>query len=94
MKLITGRSNVWLQSIKDRPDMFFHDSDHSYKNMKYELEWAIANIRSGGIIIADDTSRNAAWTETSNRYGLCQISSPISAAKFIRPTQAGLKKRI
>jgi predicted O-methyltransferase YrrM len=84
---VIGSSDIWLPRIKDRPDMFFHDSDHSYKNMKYELEWAIANIRSGGIIIADDTSRNAAWRETSNRYGLHQISSPISTAEFIRNAQ-------
>ena len=90
-----GRSDIRLPLIRrDKPDMFFHDSDHSYKNMKYELEWAIANIKSGGVIIADDTSRNTAWIETSNRYGLRQISSPISAAEPIRPTQAGLKPRI
>ena len=88
--LLIGRSNVWLPRINDKIDMFFHDSDHSYKNMKYELVWAMAHMYTG-VIIADDTSRNTAWIEISNKYGLRQISSPISAAEFIRPTPAGRK---
>lgn len=39
-------------------DVFFHDSDHSYKNMMWEFEWVYPKLKDKGLIIADDISWN------------------------------------
>lgn len=42
-------------------DIFFHDSDHSYEHMRWELETAYPFIRKGGMLVADDIRANRAW---------------------------------
>lgn len=83
-ELKIGTSAEWLPKIRfTKLDMFFHDSDHSYKNMEYELSWAEKHMREG-VIIADDTSRNTAWQEMLKKdRRLIPISSPISAVEVI-----------
>lgn len=40
--------------------IFFHDSDHSYENMKFEFSWAWDTLKAN-IIIADDIDNNKAF---------------------------------
>ena len=40
--------------------IFFHDSDHSYENMLFELEWAW-NVLSANLMISDDIDGNDAF---------------------------------
>ena len=81
-KLMLGRSMDILEKIRAKKiDAFFHDSDHSYRNMMAELDWAARHVKRGGIIIADDTLRNSAWDESCAKFRWERISSPISAAK-------------
>lgn len=47
--------------------LFVHDSLHTYRNMAYELDLAWDYLPSGGILLADDPERNAAFGELSRR---------------------------
>jgi uncharacterized membrane protein len=42
--------------------IFFHDSDHSYENMKFEFSWAWDTLKAS-IIIADDIDNNEAFVK-------------------------------
>ena len=59
-RLKLGYSKVILPKIKETPDIFLHDSDHSYINMSFELQWA----KRARYVLSDDITRNTAWTET------------------------------
>lgn len=79
-----GKSSDILPKLNKKKgksiEAFFHDSDHSYSNMQFELAWAITHMKKG-IIIADDTSRNYAWNDFNRiwKNRIRRISSPISA---------------
>lgn len=49
--------------IQDSPDIFIHDSEHSYQNMMFEFSWAANNVRPGGLILSDDVSWNDAFED-------------------------------
>lgn len=71
-----GRSQDVLPMIKDEIDMFFHDSEHSYENMTFELEWAYSHLRDGGVLCCDDTPRNDAFSSFLGKHeNLRQIIS-------------------
>ena len=42
--------------------IFFHDSDHSYENMKFEFSWAWDTLNAN-ILIADDIDNNKAFVK-------------------------------
>ena len=46
---------------------FVHDSLHTYRNMDYELDLAWKHLPPGGVLLADDPERNAAFDELSRR---------------------------
>jgi predicted O-methyltransferase YrrM len=46
-------------------DVFLHDSDHSYKNMRWELEEAYPHVRDGGVFLADDVHMHTAFQDFS-----------------------------
>ncbi len=50
-KLIYGPSKKILPKINKKVDLFIHDSDHSYSNVKYEINWALKNNPNTSIII-------------------------------------------
>jgi len=41
-------------------DFFVHDSRHSERNLRFELETARAAVRDGGVLVADDVDLNCA----------------------------------
>lgn len=47
--------------------LFVHDSLHTYRNMSYELDLAWKYLPPGGVLLADDPERNAAFGELSRR---------------------------
>lgn len=51
-----------LEELKS-VDIFFHDSEHSYSNMKWEFETIWPYLRQGGILLADDVYANNAFFE-------------------------------
>lgn len=46
-------------------DMFVHDSQHTYRNMRFEFETVWSALRHGGVLISDDIEGNAAFSELS-----------------------------
>lgn len=70
--LVVGKSSEKLQEIfeeLDKIDIFIHDSSHTYKNMMFEFNIAIKNIKKNGMIISDDVLGNDAFydfTYTNN----------------------------
>ena len=63
-KLVLGKSNEkLLDEFKkiENVEIFVHDSLHSYKNMTFEFNCAINNIKNNGIIISDDILDNDAF---------------------------------
>lgn len=64
-------------------DLFIHDSLHSERNVRFELEQAYAAVRPGGAVVVDDIDVNEAFrhfTETFSGY-----QSFICEAEPIRP---------
>ena len=67
--LILGSSHEKLQEVFDSlddPDIFIHDSLHSYKNMIFEFECATNNLKHG-MIISDDILDNDAFYDFTSR---------------------------
>ncbi|MFC1521121.1 class I SAM-dependent methyltransferase [Elusimicrobiota bacterium] len=65
-QLQLGDTRELLQPLLERlgkVDCFFHDSDHSHKNMLFEFKTAWDHITAGGILAADDISLNNAFSE-------------------------------
>lgn len=60
-QLELGRSMDILPKLAISPDIFLHDSDHSYNNMMNEFIWA----RDSGAtaILSDDIQWNSAWLD-------------------------------
>lgn len=44
-------------------DIFLHDSDHSYKTMRYEYNAVLGKLSKNGVILSDDVNGNAAFME-------------------------------
>jgi predicted O-methyltransferase YrrM len=73
-RLRLGQSKYVLRQLLEELkaiDMFFHDSDHSYENMKFELATSFEFIREGGFLIADDIQDNSAF------YDFLRENSPL-----------------
>jgi hypothetical protein len=65
--LILGSSNKVLPNLFNnltQVDIFIHDSLHTYKNMMFEFECALNNIKNG-MIISDDILGNDAFHDFS-----------------------------
>jgi len=50
-----------LPKIEAVPDLFLHDSLHTFDHMTFELEWAAQQLRPEGILACDDINMNAAY---------------------------------
>lgn len=51
------------------PIIFFHDSDHSYENMTYELHFALKDLEAD-IIVCDDVEGNRAFLDFVENFSL------------------------
>lgn len=73
-KLSLGDSRTLLPHLLatlDRVDLFFHDSDHSYDNMYFELEQALPRLSPGGLLVCDDSTLHTAWVDFCATHHLC-----------------------
>jgi predicted O-methyltransferase YrrM len=57
-----------LQDI-DRIDVFLHDSEHSYSNMKFEFSTVLKLMHPGSLLLSDDASSNSAFLEIIGMSG-------------------------
>ena len=64
--LILGKSKNKLPILLERLkfiDIFIHDSEHSYQNMKFEFNCALQHSHEDSIIMSDDVAANHAFME-------------------------------
>ncbi|MCL4480175.1 MAG: class I SAM-dependent methyltransferase [Candidatus Thermoplasmatota archaeon] len=57
-----GLTKDVLPNLNEEFDAFYHDSDHSEKNMLFEFEWADKRLKSNSLLISDDIDLNRAWS--------------------------------
>jgi hypothetical protein len=83
MKGSSRRLLPGLLSRLGQIDLFIHDSLHSERNVRFEMDQAYAAVRPGGAIVVDDVDVNGAFqffTETFSGF-----QSIICEAEPIRP---------
>ena len=69
--LLLGDSHVLLPRVLSelgQVDIFIHDSNHTYADMKFEFEASYPHIRSAGLLLSDDTSFNTAFSECAKMF--------------------------
>jgi predicted O-methyltransferase YrrM len=67
-----GASRRLLPKLLDGLDgrlMFVHDSDHSYRNMAWEIRAAWRAMNTSGVIVCDDVHLNSAFPDTASEVG-------------------------
>ena len=64
---ITKRLLPGLLPKLGKIDVFIHDSCHTYRNMRFELETVWPFLRPGGVLIADDVGDNMAFDEFTRK---------------------------
>jgi predicted O-methyltransferase YrrM len=77
---ITGTSRRRLPKLLENIgpiDLFLHDSSHTERNVRFELEHAWAALRAGGALVADDVQQSSAFDSfsgamTNGRSFVCQ----------------------
>lgn len=69
--LVRGNSLLELPKIllDQKPEIFSHDSDHSYSHMAFEYGLAASVLPTGSIIMSDDTTLNSAFSDISAGIG-------------------------
>jgi predicted O-methyltransferase YrrM len=102
-KLLIGDSSVLLpkitsfsssDSIKEI-DLFFHDSDHSYNHLMFELNAVWPIISEGGFLCSDDIAESDAWSDflkgvnhkgfsVESRLGISRKNAPVEEG-FLLP---------
>lgn len=71
MQLMTGSSLEVLPDLDLRTlDFFLHDSDHSYRNMMAEYEFALRHFRDRGVLCSHDVLMTNAWKHIVRRHGI------------------------
>lgn len=82
MIVINTSQNILSYLIRMiKPDLFFHDSQHTYENMRWEYETVLSHCK---YIASHDIKRNTAWEEFTKKnnaeiiyqkgkLGICKI---------------------
>ncbi len=86
-ELVVGKPRENLVQALDREkriDIFIHDSDHSYENMKFEFQEAYKRIRDGGFLMSDDIfwNKKSAFVDFSRAIGAKPSIFPSSNKSF------------
>lgn len=69
--------------------LFIHDSDHSYANMRWELQTAWDALPSGSWFVADDANHHSAFEDFAAAVGV----QPVYVAQESKPDCAGLLRK-
>ena len=82
--LIYGRSEQKLPPLLEKlkhVDIFLHDSEHSYTNMRFEFSIALKFMKVGSLLLSDDVRSNSAFQELLNMPDLTQNEMCLLAVK-------------
>jgi hypothetical protein len=91
---IKGSSRLQLPKLLaqlGQIDLFIHDSLHSERNVRFELDRVWASLRPGGIMIVDDVDAN--WGFHSFTHSFSGHTSLICEAEPIRPDLRRFNKK-
>jgi len=91
---IKGSSRLRLPNLLSRLgeiDLFIHDSLHSERNVRFELDRAWARLRSGGVLVVDDVDAN--WGFRSFTQAFSGHRSIICEAEPLRPDLRRFNKK-
>jgi hypothetical protein len=83
---IKGSSRLHLPKLLSRLgqiDLFIHDSLHSERNVRFELDQAWASLRPGGALVVDDVDAN--WGFRSFLQDFSGLQSTICEAEPLHP---------
>lgn len=72
-KPVYGSSREVLPRLLDELKsitLFYHDSDHSYENMAFEMNLAWKHLSEGGILLVDDVGWNTAFEDFTRNNGI------------------------
>lgn len=72
------------------PRLFIHDSDHSYENMRWELETAWRALEPGDWVMADDVDLHDAFNDFA---AAAAGSAPWVVAQEAKPGSTGMLRR-
>ena len=64
--LTLGRSSETLEPLLMKVgdiDIFLHDSDHSYQNMRWEFETAWTYLKAGGLLLSNNINYNDVFAD-------------------------------
>ena len=64
--LIFGKTSYKLPELLEKlrhVDIFLHDSEHSYENMKFEFLLALKHMSDNSLLLSDDVRANSAFQE-------------------------------
>ena len=89
--LIEGDSRAELPKFLSscgKIGVFFHDSKHTYEHMMFEFVSAFENLSEGGILAADDSNWNSAFSDFCEKHRMTAVS--IGNASFaVKVTKKG-----
>jgi hypothetical protein len=91
---ILGSSRRRLPSVLcqlDEIDLFVHDSLHSERNVRFEMDRAWAALRPGGAIVVDDIDANRGFDSFTNSFSGCD--SMVCEAEPLRPDLRRFNKK-
>ena len=101
--LIYGKTEVKLPPLLEKlkhVDIFLHDSEHSYTNMKFEFSLALKYMKEGSLLLSDDARANSAFEDLRNIQGfdqnkMCLLTGMDSdlGAIMLNYTNKGLAER-
>jgi hypothetical protein len=85
-ELIAGSSRRYLPGLLARlgtVDLFIHDSLHTERNVRFELDLAWAALRPGGVMVIDDIDSNGGFGSFCREYS--GFRALVCEAEPIRP---------
>jgi predicted O-methyltransferase YrrM len=62
-ELRLGPAERLLPEVDGSPDVFLHDSLHSYDHMTFEFGWADERLAPGALLVSDDIDLNGAYAD-------------------------------
>jgi hypothetical protein len=93
-ELIAGSSRRCLPHLMERQrtiDLFIHDSLHTERNVRFELDLAWAALRPGGVMVIDDIDSNGGFGSFCREYSGFQAL--VCEAEPVRPDVRRFNKK-
>jgi hypothetical protein len=93
-RLLAGSSRRCLPGLLSRLgtiDLFVHDSLHTERNVRFELDRAWAALRPGGAMVIDDIDSNAGFASFCKAFS--GFEALVGEAEPVRPDERRFNKR-